>query len=723
MAMDNDGSTAFGHLRADGSRPFFDLAANLAPRGWGAGESDLAQAAPNLCETGQGGASPQSEGMAFFIATGVAHDPLQGIVSDAAMPKVDVGPSSAIVAAAAASVAPSGITLTNRQVLLENVAGATVGTLGAIDADIGDTHSFTVNDSRFEVVGNILKLKDNIRLDFENDAQVSLQVTCTDAGGQSFMRRFNLAVTDVDEVRFAAFGDYGDGPGTLDVAALIAAMNVDFIVTTGDNAYSSSASADEQIGFAYSDYIGNYTGAYGLGSDINRFFPSLGNHDYGNLGVDEYLDYFTLPGNERYYDYQMGAVHFFVVNSNSEEPDGRSSTSAQAQWLQAALAASDSAINIVYFHHAAWSSARHGSNEEMQWPFEEWGATAVLTGHDHTYERVLRDDNADGTDVPYFVTGLGGNSIYDFNTPVDGSEVRYNDDYGTMLIQASDTTMTFEFWSIANGGTLIDSYTIDLPGANPLLANGDDTIHGGTGNDFINGLSGDDRLRGRAGNDLLIGGEGNDVVFWDLGNDTINGGSGFDRADYSAKLTGVTVNGATGTISQGAETDRIVLVEVLTLTAAADVVQGGGDVIRVFAGAGDDVVHIGANAMSVYGGAGKDTVFGGGADDVISGGFDLDVLEGAGGDDTMTGGNGKDVISGGAGADHFVYDSTDGADLITDFANGVDLIDLSGQGLTFASLAIAGYGGGLGTRISFGTTVIKLEGLLPADIGAADFIF
>ena len=41
-------------------------------------------------------------------------------------------------------------------------------------------------------------------------------------------------------------------------------------------------------------------GAYGLGSVENRFFASLGNHDYSDgAGVTAYLDYFDLPGNER----------------------------------------------------------------------------------------------------------------------------------------------------------------------------------------------------------------------------------------------------------------------------------------------------------------------------------------------------------------------------------------------------------------------------------------
>ena len=267
------------------------------------------------------------------------------------------------------------------------------------------------------------------------------------------------------DVRFAAFGDYGNRGGAAAVAQLVDSMNVDFIVTTGDNVYGSE-SIDQQIGSKYSDYIGDYDGAFGAGSVTNRFFPSIGNHEYNGEGggVPAYLDYFTLPGNERYYEFVEGPVHFFALNSNPEEPDGRSSTGTQADWLKAALAASDSPFKIVYFHHPPYSSGdKHGSTETLRWPFEEWGATAVLSGHDHVYERLLRDDNDDGTFMPYFVTGLGGASPYGFDTPLDSSKVRYSDDFGAMLIQASEESITFEFWAVGDGGAgkLIDSFMID----------------------------------------------------------------------------------------------------------------------------------------------------------------------------------------------------------------------------------------------------------------------
>ena len=365
-------------------------------------------------------------------------------------------------------VSSSDISLWGDGSVIENIASAVIGTLIVTAPDAGETHVFSVSDLRFEVVGGELKLKDGVRLDFEKANQISLDVTATD-GGISYTETFILSVNDVDEIRFAAVGDYGSGFNTAAVGNLIGSLNVDFVITTGDNVYGSTP-IDDSIGQYYSDFIGNYMGAYGPGSEINRFFPSLGDHDYWedgsglNGGIDIYLDYFTLPGNERYYDFQFGLIHFFALNSYFQEPDGINSTSIQAVWLQSELAASDSQYKIVYFHHVPYSSGRGGGDGRLRWPFEDWGATVVIVGHYHNYERILLDENSDGETLPYFVSGLGGASLSttDFQPIHPDSEFRYSDSFGTMLIQASDSSITFEFYSVENGGTLIDAYTMEV---------------------------------------------------------------------------------------------------------------------------------------------------------------------------------------------------------------------------------------------------------------------
>ncbi len=81
----------------------------------------------------------------------------------------------------------------------EHDAGATVGTLTAFDPDEGDTLEFTVSDDRFEVVGNELRLKDGVELDFNETESVDVTVTATDSLGASASQSFTVGVNDINE--------------------------------------------------------------------------------------------------------------------------------------------------------------------------------------------------------------------------------------------------------------------------------------------------------------------------------------------------------------------------------------------------------------------------------------------------------------------------------------------------------------------------------------------
>ncbi|MGI4967704.1 MAG: metallophosphoesterase [Janthinobacterium lividum] len=256
--------------------------------------------------------------------------------------------------------------------------------------------------------------------------------------------------------RFAAIGDYGYvGKPEREVANLVKSWNPDFIITLGDNNYDvgDSTTIDQNIGQYYHEYIYNYKGRYGPKTYSDRFFPSLGNHDYYTRNGEAYRDYFTLPGNGRYYDFVRGDVHFFALDSDPAEPDGVSVTSAQARWLQTALAASNSRWNVVYLHHAPYSSGPHGSTAALQWPFRAWGASVVLAGHDHNYERLVSDN------LVYVVNGLGGRSLYQTTKPrISQSKVYFNKDYGALRLEATPDSLTMQFFTRQQ--VLVDSYVL-----------------------------------------------------------------------------------------------------------------------------------------------------------------------------------------------------------------------------------------------------------------------
>jgi hypothetical protein len=261
-----------------------------------------------------------------------------------------------------------------------------------------------------------------------------------------------------DPVRFAVFGDYGnDSAEEAAVAALVKSWGPDLILTTGDNNYPNGemSTIDRHVGKHYGEFIAPYNGTYGPGAKENRFFPCLGNHDWGHQdstrseGPRAYLDWFELPGNERYYDFSRGPVHFFAIDSDPREPDGVSADSKQASWLKARLEAAEERWKIVYFHHPPYSSGvEHGPSRWMRWPFGEWGVTAVFCGHEHNYERIHAGGGAVPDSVTYFVVGTGGARTYGFARAAEraaGSRKRIRN-HGAMRVTATSDRIVFEFF-------------------------------------------------------------------------------------------------------------------------------------------------------------------------------------------------------------------------------------------------------------------------------------
>ena len=299
------------------------------------------------------------------------------------------------------------------------------------------------------------------------------------------------------ELVFAQIGDFGASAGTGDydgtnagsVATLVKSWSPSFIITTGDNSYDTDGSDPESgedyydvnVGQHYSDYIFPFgesqSSTYTSSATENKFFPSIGNHDYvAGENLSAYLSYFTLPGNERFYDFKKGGIHFFCINSGintagvAKEPEvlagsstqHRAEESAQGDWLASRLADSDSHWKIVYFHHPPHSSDVNYSggangNTEMRWPFKDWGADIVLSGHAHSYERLK-----DSSDFPYIVNGAGGAPLRGYHSSALATGItsvkKYNTLHGALKGTMSGETLKFEF--ISKDGTVQDTLTL-----------------------------------------------------------------------------------------------------------------------------------------------------------------------------------------------------------------------------------------------------------------------
>lgn len=229
-----------------------------------------------------------------------------------------------------------------------------------------------------------------------------------------------------------------------------------------------------------------------------------------------------------------------------------------------------------------------------------------------------------------------------------------------------------------------------------LLGSGDDNIGGSFLADELFGFRGDDTMFGGGGNDILKGGGGDDIIRGAIGADNVNGGSGDDI---------VRGNGGFDTVIGGAGEDNLFG-------------GGGQDVIR--GGAGDDTINGNGGADRVFGGSGDDIVSGGrGADNIDGGGGD-DMIDGGDGTDTIIGGEGDDRLTGGSRADIFVFASDGGDDVVTDYEDNLDKIQIDG-GLAFVDIDIDQ--DGADAIISFGAATITLLGQDATELTETDFLF
>jgi 3',5'-cyclic AMP phosphodiesterase CpdA len=262
--------------------------------------------------------------------------------------------------------------------------------------------------------------------------------------------------------RFVVFGDTGGGTqAQLDVAARVAASNPDFVIHIGDLAYPGGIPADlDTLYFdVYRDLI--------AGTVV---FTATGNKEVESDDGAAYLDAFYMPENgpilERCYSFVRGNALFIALDSNSD----LSPESAQHEWLEAQLAASDRFWKFVFFHHPLYGSANaefipRGYLEPL---LNENKVDLVFQGHTHFYDRSFpildgavtdrasEPDYIDPQGTVYVVTGGGGGKLV--TAAPKSFSARYKSTYHHVVISIEDNELTLT--AIESTGDVLDTMTI-----------------------------------------------------------------------------------------------------------------------------------------------------------------------------------------------------------------------------------------------------------------------
>ena len=182
---------------------------------------------------------------------------------------------------------PADIQLSGLTVLENAGEGTVIGTLSAVDPDLGDTLTYSLIDdasARFSIVDGNLVVAAGAELDFEGQPTNDVTVRVTDTAGASVDRTFTIAITDIEDTPRDVAGDSGDnklkgaaGDDTLDGKGGDDALNGG----AGDDTLKGGAGDDTLNGGAGDDTLKGGQGSDSFifrsffGSDTIRGFDSI----------------------------------------------------------------------------------------------------------------------------------------------------------------------------------------------------------------------------------------------------------------------------------------------------------------------------------------------------------------------------------------------------------------------------------------------------------------
>jgi hypothetical protein len=236
-----------------------------------------------------------------------------------------------------------------------------------------------------------------------------------------------------------------------------------FVVNTGDLVSRGNSMEDWEHFFRINDKLIRNV----------PYFPVLGNHEQDS---ENYYNFFSLPGNERYYFFSVGDALFIMLDMDGpdysappylkgESVDAfwnnisRKYFEEEKEWLENILTLNNDAGYIFVFFHPTFYSIKASRVEDAELRRDFWGdiferhnVTAVLNGHDHYYH------HAEHGGTHYIVTAGGGAPLYDTDA-IQPETVKYKKIEHFMRIDVGPENTTMK--AIDINGDIIEAIIVE----------------------------------------------------------------------------------------------------------------------------------------------------------------------------------------------------------------------------------------------------------------------
>ncbi len=579
----------------------------------------------------------------------------------------------------------------------ENAVGAAIGQLTAIDPDLGNTHDFSVSDSRFEVVGGELRLASGVSIDHEAEPVITIDVTATDSGSKSVTKSFNISVADINEAPSAPADSDTSANTVLENAVIGVAVGIDAASIDPDVADLVTYSLTDDAGgrFSIDPATGIVTVAAALDyesttqhSIIIRATDTSGAYRETAFTIDvgDVNSQFAIDG------YIAGATVFADVDGNGIREVGEAYTTTDA-FGGFDLDSGGAPLVMVGGIDIATGLSFAGRLTAPAGSAVVTPLTTLLVALDG-----LSPDPAaaltgalglpPGTDVTTLDPIAAASASIDAFAA--SSQVLNTVTMLANLLAGSDTTLSVAdaaaavFSALANqasAGTpldlseltavtmLIDDAASQLNVVVDSFAAFSVALVVGASNDLVQNLA----SSGGSTEDLLVGITAASIVAQGDAADAIYEAASGDASTLLPEFTGpglankvTAAESEVGNVS-GAGTDGSEGDDSLALTDDDDTFDALG---------GNDIVDGKAGRDLILGGAGNDTLSGGGDNDQLYGGSGNDTLNGDADSDRLVGGAGNDLLHGGSGADEYRHTGTaaDGEDVVHAGDDNVDKV-------------------------------------------------